>query len=98
MYAHNLQYFEKIRWTFVQAPHQVQTIALSPDGALLVVVDTEARALLVLRHTQVLLHRWTLKGECRAAAFSPNGRYIALAVGKLLQVRRGRPVISMDKP
>ena len=35
---------------------------------------------------QVLLHRWTLKGECRAAAFSPDGDYIAMGIGKLLQV------------
>lgn len=69
-----------------QCPHQVQTVALSPDGSLLLAVDTEARAFLILRHTQVLLHRWTLKGECRTAAFSPDGTHIAMAVGKLLQV------------
>jgi hypothetical protein len=35
----------------------------------------------------VLLHRWTLKGECRVATFSPDGHFIAIAAGKLLQVR-----------
>jgi hypothetical protein len=71
----------------IQAPHQLQAIALSPDGSLLIAVDTAARALLIVRHTHVLLHRWTLKAACRCAQFSPDGAYIALAVGKLLQER-----------
>jgi hypothetical protein len=71
----------------IQAPHQLQAIALSPDGSLLIAVDTAARALLIVRHTHVLLHRWTLKAACRCAQFSPDGVYIALAVGKLLQER-----------
>jgi hypothetical protein len=69
----------------IQAPHQIQSIALSPDGTLLLAVDTAARALLIVRHTRVLLHRWTLKNTCRCARFSPDGLYIALAAGKLLQ-------------
>lgn len=66
---------------------QVQAVALSPDGALLLSVDTSGRAMLVLRHTRVLLHRWTLKEPCRCARFSPDGRFIAMAVGRVLWVR-----------
>jgi periodic tryptophan protein 2 len=72
-----------------QNPHQVQTVALSPDGGLLLSIDTSGYAFLFLRRTQVLLHRWTLKGECKAASFSQNGAFIAIAVGKLLQVSSG---------
>lgn len=69
-----------------QNPQQVETVALSPDGGLLLSIDTSGHAFLILRRTQVLLHRWTLKGECKAASFSHDGAFIAIAVGKLLQV------------
>jgi periodic tryptophan protein 2 len=69
-----------------ESQHQVQVIALSPDGGLLLMIDTSARLLLALRHTKVLLHRMRLKAPSQAAAFSPDGKFIAIAVGKVLQV------------
>ena len=34
----------------------------------------------------MLLHHFSFKGPVRAAHFSPDGEYIACAVGKILQV------------
>jgi hypothetical protein len=65
---------------------QIRTLCLSPDGQLLLSVDDVGRALLVARQRRVLLHHFSFKGPVAAAAFSPDGKYIAAAVGKLLQV------------
>jgi periodic tryptophan protein 2 len=66
---------------------QVRTLCLSPDGQLLLSIDEQGRALLVARTRRVLLHHFSFKGPVTAAAFSPDGKYVAVAVGKLLQVR-----------
>lgn len=70
-----------------ESPHQVQVVVLSPDGSLLLTIDTSGRLLLALRRTRVLLHRMRLKAQSHAAKFSPDGSLIAIAVGKVLQVR-----------
>jgi len=67
---------------------QIRTLCLSPDGQLLLSIDENGRALLIARTRRVLLHHFSFKGPVSAAAFSPDGRYVAVAVGRLLQVRR----------
>jgi periodic tryptophan protein 2 len=67
--------------------HQIQVLAVSPDGGMLLTIDTTGRLMLALRRTKVLLHRMRLKAPSRAAKFSPDGRFIAIAVGKVVQVR-----------
>jgi len=66
---------------------QIRTIAVSPDGRLLLSIDDEGRALVVNRRRRALLHHFSFKGPVRAAKWSPDGRYLAVAVGRLLQVR-----------
>ncbi|GBF92981.1 hypothetical protein Rsub_05817 [Raphidocelis subcapitata] len=65
---------------------QIRTLCLSPDGSLLLSVDSEGKALVVHRGRRVLLHHVSFKAPVRAARFSPDGKMIAVAVGKLLQV------------
>lgn len=65
---------------------QVRTVAVSPDGRLLLSVDADGRALLANKARGALLHRMTFKGAVAAAKFSPDGRYVAVAVSRLLQV------------
>ena len=67
---------------------QVRTLCLAPDGRLLLSVDEDGRALVVDRQRRVLLHHVSFKAPVRAAKFSPDGAYVAVAVGKLLQVWR----------
>ena len=74
-----------------EAGRALRTLAVSPDGRLLLAVDESGRALVVNRRRRALLHRITFKDAVRAAAFSPDGAYLACAVGRLVQAsRRGR--------
>ena len=66
---------------------QIQTLCLSPDGRLLLAIDTDGRSLLINKTRRALLHHFSFKGPVLAAKFSPDGQYIACAVGRLLQVR-----------
>jgi periodic tryptophan protein 2 len=66
----------------------VRTICVSPDGRLLLSIDEDGRALVINRRRRALLHHFTFKGTVRAASFSPDGNYIAAAVGRLVQVWR----------
>jgi periodic tryptophan protein 2 len=61
-------------------------LAVSPDGELLLSVDKDGRALLVSRVRRVLLTHFSFKGPVACARFSPDGRYVAVAVGRLVQV------------
>lgn len=77
-----------------ESPHQVQVVVLSPDGSLLLTVDTSGRLLLALRRTRVLLHRMRLKAPASAAKFSPDGSLIAIAAGKVLQVQLSSAAVA----
>eukprot|EP00953_Heterococcus_sp_UTEX-ZZ885_P038483 19743-Heterococcus_DN1.PRE.3 len=63
-------------------------MAVSHDGRLLLVIDDDGRALLVNLQRRVVLHRLNFKHRVRAAAFSPSDGFIAVAVGKSVQVWR----------
>lgn len=67
---------------------QIRILCLSRDGQLLLSIDESGRALLIARQRRVLLHHFSFKGPVSAAQFSPDGKYVAVAVGKLLQVSR----------
>ena len=65
---------------------QIQTLCVSPDGTLLLSIDEDGRALLINKKRRALLHHFSFKGPVATARFSPDGRYIAAAVGRLVQV------------
>ncbi|DBA78910.1 hypothetical protein WJX77_008158 [Trebouxia sp. C0004] len=67
---------------------QLRNLCVSPDGLLLLAIDTEGKALLINRKRQVLLHHFSFKGPVATAKFSPDGQYIACAVQRLVQVWR----------
>ena len=50
-------------------------------------IDEDGRSLLINKKQSVLLHRFSFKGPVKAAEFSPDGQFIACAVGRVLQVR-----------
>ncbi|KAK9845761.1 hypothetical protein WJX81_001752 [Elliptochloris bilobata] len=79
---------------------QIRTLCLSPGGGLLLAIDEDGRALLINRHRRVLLHHFSFKASVAAARFSPDGKFIAAAVGRLLQVWRtpgvGKSVAPMQ--
>ena len=65
---------------------QVRVICTSPDNLLLLAIDADGRCLVINKKRRALLHRFSFKGPVGAARFSPDGRFIACAVGKVLQV------------
>ncbi len=67
-------------------PRQVRVICSSPDGVLLLAIDEDGRCLLINKRRQALLHQFSFRGPVGAAKFSPDGRFIACGVGKVLQV------------
>ena len=70
----------------IEARSNIRCLALSPDNALLVVVDVQNYALLINFTRGVVLHRWYFKRKVRAVEFSPNGRHLAVSYGKHIQV------------
>ncbi|GFY96992.1 periodic tryptophan protein 2 [Actinidia rufa] len=71
-----------------QSSSNIARIAASPDGAFLLVVDENSRCLFVNLRRRVVLHRMSFKKPVAAAKFSPDGAFIAVAAGKLLQIWR----------
>lgn len=52
-------------------------------------IDEDGKALLINRARRALLHHFSFKGPVAVARFSPDGKYIAVGVGRLVQVRDG---------
>ena len=65
---------------------QIRTLSLSPDGRLLLSIDVDGRAMIYNWPRRVLLHHFSFKSTVRAAAWSPDGKYLAVGVGRLVQV------------
>jgi periodic tryptophan protein 2 len=49
-------------------------------------IDEDGRALLINKQRRALLHHFSFKGPVAVAKFSPDGKYIAVGVGRLVQV------------
>eukprot|EP00798_Chlamydomonas_sp_ICE-L_P014242 gene14242-20214_t len=59
---------------------------VSPNGALLLSIDEEGKSLLINKHRKALLHHFSFKGPVSVAKFSPDGAYLAVGMGRLVQV------------
>ncbi|KAK4479702.1 hypothetical protein RD792_015233 [Penstemon davidsonii] len=71
-----------------QASTNLRRIAASPDGVFLLTVDENNRCLFINLPRRAVLHRLSFKHTVSDAKFSPDGRFIAVAAGKLLQIWR----------
>ena len=69
-----------------QTNTDVDRLCLSPDGQLLLACDVEGRGLLVNILKEVVLTHISFGGPVRDAVFSPCGKYLATAVGRLLKL------------
>ncbi|KAL9856565.1 Periodic tryptophan protein 2 [Arabidopsis thaliana] len=63
-------------------------LASSPDGTFLLAVDEQNRCLFINLPRRVVLHRITFKDKVGALKFSPNGKFIAVGIGKLVEIWR----------
>lgn len=66
----------------------LRVLAVSPDDRLLLSIDSDGRALVINRRRKALLHHFSFKSTVRVAKFSPDGQFIAVGVGRLVQVWR----------
>lgn len=71
-----------------QCSSNICRIAVSPDGNFILAVDEKNRSQFINLHHRIVLHRITFKGKVSALQFSPNGQFIAVAIGKLVQIWR----------
>ena len=75
----------------------MRVVCGSPDGVLLLAIDEDGRCLLINKPRQALLHRFSFRGPVGAAKFSPDGRFIACGVGKILQVGVPSPLFCRGR-
>eukprot|EP01135_Chromosphaera_perkinsii_P011597 Nk52_evm36s2449 gene=Nk52_evmTU36s2449 len=67
----------------------VHRIAQSPNGALLITIDADGRAILINTQRRCVLNHFNFKANnIRDCKFSPDGRFIAVTIGKHVQVWR----------
>eukprot|EP01025_Chloroclados_australasicus_P005925 TRINITY_DN1192_c0_g1_i5.p1 TRINITY_DN1192_c0_g1~~TRINITY_DN1192_c0_g1_i5.p1 ORF type:complete len:967 (-),score=113.08 TRINITY_DN1192_c0_g1_i5:314-3214(-) len=74
---------------------QIQTLCLSPDGVILMSIDLEGKSLIINMKSGALLHHFSFKEPVRVARFSPDGKYIAVAVGNMVQIWQ-RPQLKKE--
>ncbi|CAA7028645.1 unnamed protein product [Microthlaspi erraticum] len=72
----------------VSSSSNICRLAASPDGTFLIAVDENNRCLFINLPRRVILHRMTFKDKVGALKFSTDGEYIAVGVGKLVQIWR----------
>lgn len=69
-----------------QHRRNIVCIALNRQGTLLVSVDESGRAILASVAARVAVHHFNLRGLVRAVEFSPDGRHLAVARDRFLQI------------
>ncbi|KAK4748254.1 hypothetical protein SAY87_014840 [Trapa incisa] len=72
----------------IQASSNIIRVATSSDGLFLLAIDENNRCLFINLPRRAVLHRITFKGPVHAVVFSPDGKFIAVGVGKLVQIWR----------
>ena len=76
----------------------ILTLALSPDGRLLLCVDGEGGAAFVNVARRTVLCQMQFKTKVRAARFSPDSRLVAVGAGRLIQLWRCPALVTQFRP
>ena len=66
----------------------IQHISLSPDGTVLLSIDIRGNCLLVSMPKGVEVGRFTFKQPVTAVKFSPNNKFVLVAIGRTVEVWR----------
>ena len=69
-----------------EARRNISRLALSPDGAILLAIDDEGHLLMANVLRRVVVHHLNLKKPVTDVRFSPDGKWVAFALGRLVQV------------
>lgn len=75
-----------VRTLPVEGRSNIRCMALSPDDSILLAVDVKNYALLISFNRGLVLHRFRLKRKVRVLQFSPDGKFVAMSIGKQVQV------------
>lgn len=70
----------------LESRYNYTTIALSPDGSLLIAVNERGEAQLISMVSCTVIHRHKFQSAAQCVVFSPNGRYFAVAKENMLFV------------
>ncbi|KAF5808114.1 putative transcription factor WD40-like family [Helianthus annuus] len=71
-----------------QSSSNISRIAASPDGVFLIAVDDNGRCQFINLRRRAVLHRMQFKKPVSCIKFSPNGEFIAVGAGKLVEIWR----------
>ena len=69
-----------------EARRNISRLALSPDGTILLTIDDEGHLLMINVPRRVAIHHLNLKQKAADVRFSPDGKWVAFALGRLTQV------------
>lgn len=61
---------------------------LTPDGNLLLTIDEDGRAILSIFPRRLAIYHFSFKSPVTSFAFSPNGRYFVVGIGRKIQAWR----------
>ncbi|KAL8696768.1 MAG: hypothetical protein Q9224_002631 [Gallowayella concinna] len=64
----------------------VSQLALSPDGRIFLSVDEDGRAIITHLPRRIALYHFSFKAPVAAIAFSPSSKYLAVGVGRSVEV------------
>lgn len=78
----------KMRTLTCENRANVAHLALSPDGRVLISADTSGQSLLISMPRGVEVGRYSFRGPVTALAFSPDSRWLMVAVGRVVEVYR----------
>ncbi|XP_073988870.1 periodic tryptophan protein 2 homolog [Rhodnius prolixus] len=70
----------------VESRYNFNTIALSPNGSILIAVNEVGEALLISMISNSVIHRYLFKQPVQCLKFSPDGRYFAACRGQRTDV------------
>ncbi|XP_032665504.1 periodic tryptophan protein 2 homolog [Odontomachus brunneus] len=71
----------KSRTLPVESRYNYVTIDISPNGSMLVAINTDGEAHIISLITKVILHKYRFKGRPKCVKFSPDGKYFAVSKG-----------------
>ena len=66
-----------------EARRNISRLALSPDGTILLTLDDEGHLLMINVPRRVAIHHLNLKQKAADVRFSPDGKWVAFALGRL---------------
>jgi periodic tryptophan protein 2 len=76
----------------------IATMALSPNGALLLVIDVEGGGMFINMRKRVPLAPFHFKKPVSAVSFSPDSTIVAVSHGRHIQLWRCPPLITTFRP